>query len=138
MSDRTRIAVLYSLFAALALILNLVSQAIFVRFYSGDYSILISIVIGTAVGLPVKYVLDKKYIFKFATENVFHDTKLFFLYGLMAIVTTAVFWGSEALFQYLFMNESMRLIGGGIGLVIGYIIKYQLDKKFVFSTKEEM
>lgn len=138
MSDRTRIAVLYSLFAALALILNLVSQAIFVRFYSGDYSILISIVIGTAVGLPVKYVLDKKYIFKFVTENVFHDTKLFILYGLMAILTTAVFWGAEALFQYVFMTESMRLFGGGIGLVIGYIIKYQLDKKYVFSTKEEM
>jgi putative flippase GtrA len=135
MSDRTRIAVLYSLFAALALILNLVSQAIFVRFYFGDYSILISIIIGTAVGLPVKYVLDKKYIFKFATENVFHDTKLFILYGLMAIVTTAVFWGSEVLFQFVFMTESMRLVGGGMGLVIGYIIKYQLDKKFVFTIK---
>ena len=138
MSDRTRIAVLYSLFATFALFLNLVCQAIVVRFYSGDYSILISIVIGTAVGLPVKYLLDKKYIFKFVTKNVFHDTKLFILYGLMAIVTTSVFWGFEALFQYVFMTESMRLLGGGIGLVIGYIIKYQLDKKFVFSTKEEM
>lgn len=138
MTERTRIAVLYTLFAALALFLNLFSQALFVRFYTGDYSIFISIVIGTAVGLPVKYVLDKKYIFQFATENIFHDTKLFFLYGLMALVTTAVFWGAEALFQFVFMTESMRLIGGGIGLVIGYIIKYQLDKKFVFSKKKDM
>lgn len=138
MSDRTRIASLYSIFAALALFLNLLSQAVVVRFYTGDYSIFLSIVIGTAVGLPVKYFLDKKYIFKFTVDNVFHDTKLFILYGLMAVVTTAVFWGSEALFQYLFMTESMRLIGGGIGLVIGYIVKYQLDKKFVFSSKKDM
>lgn len=135
MTDRTRVAVLYSLFAALALVLNLLSQAIFVRFYTGDFAIIFSIIIGTAVGLPVKYVLDKKYIFKFSAENLFHDTKLFFLYGLMAVVTTAVFWGSEALFQFLFKTEQMRLIGGALGLIIGYLIKYQLDKKFVFSTK---
>lgn len=138
MSSKFRIAFLYSLFAAIALVSNLFSQALFVRYYHGLYVIEISVVVGTAVGLPIKYVLDKKYIFLFKADNVLHDSKLFILYGAMALVTTSVFWGSEALFQYIFQNEMMRLLGGGIGLVIGYLIKYRLDKKYVFKANGEL
>lgn len=136
-SSKFRIAFLYSFFAGIALVSNLFSQALFVRYYHGLFEIEISVLVGTAVGLPIKYVLDKKYIFLFKADSVLHDSKLFILYGAMALVTTSIFWGFEALFQFIFQNEMMRLLGGGIGLVIGYLIKYQLDKKYVFRENGE-
>lgn len=130
--DKARIAFLYAVFAAIAIAANLLTQVIVISLYSGQFSIALSILLGTIVGLPVKYVLDKKFIFNFATRNFAHDSKVFSLYVLMAIFTTLLFWGTEALFQILFNNESMRLLGGAIGLIVGYFLKYQLDKKFVF------
>lgn len=137
MSARMKIALLYSVFATLALLANLGSQAAFLRLYEGEFAITISVLVGTAVGLPIKYVLDKKYIFNFTANNLFHDSRIFVLYVLMAVVTTSIFWGAEALFQLWFQNEGMRLLGGAVGLIIGYLVKYQLDKKYVFSQSKE-
>jgi putative flippase GtrA len=50
----------------------------------------------------------------------------------MGVVTTAVFWGFEFGFDHLFGTREMRYAGGVIGLAIGYVAKYQLDKRFVF------
>lgn len=136
MRARTKIAVLYTLFAAVSTVANLGTQALFTKLYEGNFSIAISIVLGTAVGLPVKYVLDKLFIFKFRADNIAHDSKLFVLYSLLAIVTTAIFWGTEVLFQVWFGTEFLRLVGGALGLIIGYTVKYQLDKKYVFRTSE--
>lgn len=136
MRARTKIAVLYTLFAAVSTVANLGTQALVTKLYEGNFSIAISIVLGTAVGLPVKYVLDKLFIFKFRADNIAHDSKLFVLYSLLAIVTTAIFWGTEVLFQVWFGTEFLRLVGGALGLIIGYTVKYQLDKKYVFRTSE--
>lgn len=132
MSASARIVLLYALFATIATGANLASQAIITALYRGQYNIALSIVVGTIVGLPIKYLLDKKYIFGFRTANLVHDGKLFVVYGSTAVVTTAVFWGAEYLFQFLFGGDIMRLVGGAIGLVAGYLIKYRLDKRFVF------
>jgi hypothetical protein len=35
--------------------------------------------------------------------------------------------------QVLFNSETARLAGGALGLTLGYIAKYQLDKRFVFA-----
>lgn len=137
MTSRMKIVVLYSLFAATALVANLGTQALFLRSYDGYYAIAASVVLGTAVGLPIKYILDKKYIFKFTANDLLHDSRVFILYVLMALVTTAIFWVTEALFQLWFQTEPMRLLGGAIGLIIGYLVKYQLDKKYVFSQSKE-
>jgi hypothetical protein len=37
-------------------------------------------------------------------------------------------------FDYLFKTTEARYIGACIGLAIGYIIKYRLDKRFVFRS----
>ena len=65
-----------------------------------------------------------------------HDGQTFALYTLMGIVTTFVFWGFEFGFDYLFQTRPMRYLGGVIGLAIGYYVKYQLDKRFVFVSQE--
>ena len=48
--------------------------------------------------------------------------------------TTAIFWGFEYGFWLAFGTARMRYLGGVIGLVIGYVTKYHLDKHFVFNA----
>lgn len=132
MTGAAYIVFFYSLFALLATIVNIGSQAAFIAIYSQSYAIEISILVGTALGLLVKYILDKTYIFRFKTENLSHDGQLFFLYTVMGIATTILFWGVEYLFYVIFKTDIMRYVGGCIGLAIGYMAKYQLDKRFVF------
>lgn len=130
-----RIGMLYAVFAVLATFANLGAQALVVWFYRDAYAIEISILAGTAVGLLIKYILDKRHIFGFQADNLGHDSKLFVLYSLMGVFTTALFWGVEYTFQWLFGTDAMRYLGGAIGLALGYVIKYHLDKRYVFVTK---
>lgn len=131
-----RIAINYTVLALIATIANISSQDISLRLYDGLYSVMASVLVGTAVGLIVKYILDKKYIFQFQAKNSLHDTQIFTLYTIMGIATTVIFWGFEFGFDYVFQSKEMRYTGGIIGLAIGYYIKYQLDKRFVFVKRE--
>jgi putative flippase GtrA len=88
---------------------------------------------GTAAGLISKYILDKKYIFFHIPKNKKDDGKKFFLYSLMGVFTTFIFWGFEIGFDTIFENENAKYLGAIIGLSIGYIVKYHLDKRFVFK-----
>ena len=134
MIDSVKLAMLYTAFAIIATFCNILAQNIFSYVYSGHFYIFISIVIGTGVGLVIKYVLDKKYIFKYKTQNTKHDGKVFMLYTIMGIFTTIIFWGFEFGFHAAFETKEMRYVGGVIGLMIGYLCKYYLDKHFVFRT----
>lgn len=128
----TQIVIFYSLFAGLSTLANIGSQMLFMFMYDGLYSVEVSIVAGTLVGLPLRYLLEKRYIFSFQSRNLSHDGQLFVLYVSMGIFTTAIFWGTEYIFYLVFITDTMRYIGGVVGLFIGYFIKYQLDKRFVF------
>jgi putative flippase GtrA len=131
-----KIAISYTIFALLATLANIGSQDISLRLYGGLYSVVLSVLVGTAVGLGVKYVLDKKYIFQFRAKNAAHDSRTFALYTVMGLITTAIFWGFEFGFEYYFHSKELRYTGGVIGLAIGYFIKYRLDKRFVFVASE--
>jgi putative flippase GtrA len=131
----TKIAVLYSLFAGLSTVVNIGSQMLSMLIYSGAYAVEISIFMGTLAGLPLRYFLEKRYIFSFESKNIKHDGQLFILYSFMGVFTTAIFWGTEYAFHLIFTTDVMRYIGGVLGLTIGYYIKYQLDKRFVFVNK---
>jgi putative flippase GtrA len=131
----TKIAVLYSLFAGLSTVVNIGSQMLSMLIYSGAYAVEISIFMGTLTGLPLRYFLEKRYIFSFESKNIKHDGQLFILYSFMGVFTTAIFWGTEYAFHLIFTMDVMRYIGGVLGLTIGYYIKYQLDKRFVFVNK---
>lgn len=61
-----RIALLYALLAVVATVANIGSQDLLLRLYGGSFHFLTSVLFGTAVGLLVKYVLDKRYVFKAA------------------------------------------------------------------------
>ena len=59
---------------------------------------------------------------------------MFLLYALTGVVTTMVFWFSEIFFDIMFDFDSAKYVGAIIGLSIGYIAKYYLDKKYVFKV----
>lgn len=135
MKGVARITFLYSIFALLATIANLLTQAIVVWVYPGPYLVETSVLAGTAAGLPIKYTLEKYHIFKFESDDLTHDGKLFIKYSFLGIFTTALFWGTECAFQWVFGTDLMRYLGGAIGLAMGYFIKYHLDRHFVFIKK---
>nr|WP_297347113.1 GtrA family protein [uncultured Glaciecola sp.] len=128
-------SMLYVAFAIIATIVNLFTQEITSNLFQYEYEILISMFTGTLAGLIVKYLLDKKFIFKFKTKSQKQDLTTFFFYSLMGIVTTLLFWVTEYTFDMWFETKTMRYIGAVIGLSIGYITKYYLDKKYVFIER---
>lgn len=127
-----RLALLYALFCCVAIVVNIGSQDVALRLLPSG--IWLSIIIGTGTGLLVKYGLDKRFIFHFTPKTVSHNSKTFALYTLMGAATTAIFWSFEYGFWLIFKTSEMRYLGGVIGLVIGYLAKYHLDKRFVFNA----
>jgi putative flippase GtrA len=128
-----KISLIYALLAAIATMANIASQFLTLQIYFGPYSLRLSVAVGTAVGLLVKYILDKRYIFLFVAQDRMHDARTFVLYACMGVLTTLLFWGIEFAFQRAFGVDAMRYLGAAIGLAIGYLVKYQLDRRFTFG-----
>lgn len=82
------------------------------RAYQGDFRLLLALVIGTGVGLIVKYYLDKRYIFHWAAGSATRESDTFMLYAVTGLVTTGIFWGFEFLFDYLVGPEVSRQARG--------------------------
>ena len=131
-----KLAFTYGLLALIATVGNIGAQDLVIRGYSGAFAVMLSIAVGTGVGLVIKYVLDKRYIFHFRARSTGHDGTTFALYTLSGLVTTAIFWSFELGFQELFHMKELRYLGAVIGLAIGYVIKYRLDKRFVFVSED--
>ena len=126
----------YAIFAVISTLFNLLFQYVSF-FYAGVTSLYVAMFIGTLAGLIVKYVLDKKFIFYHEVKDKKDDVKKFALYSLMGVFTTIIFWGTEIAFDYLSQDPNAKYLGAVMGLSIGYIIKYFLDKKYVFIHKEK-
>lgn len=129
------IAFLYIIFAGFASIANLTAQAFVAWACEGPYAVEASLAIGTAIGAIVRYVFVKCKIFSFQSESLRHDGKLFIKYSFFGFFTTVLFWTVEIAFERIFGTNSMRYLGGAIGLIVGYVVKYYLDKRFVFVNK---
>jgi putative flippase GtrA len=132
MKSSARLVVAYALIASLATVANLGAQMLVVWAYSGARAVELSILVGTAVGLPIKYLLEKRYVFDFRARNLVHDGSVFVMYSLLGVFTTFIFWGTEYAFHVVFHSDTMRYIGGALGLTLGYYIKYLLDRRYVF------
>ena len=62
MNQLFKLALLYSLFAVAATLCNILAQEILIHLLAEEFSLFISVFIGTLMGLFVKYILDKRYI----------------------------------------------------------------------------
>jgi putative flippase GtrA len=127
------IAFRYIIFAIVSTVVNLFFQYISLALYVGFLDLYLAMFVGTLAGLVLKYILDKKYIFYHKPKNKKDDGKKFLLYSLMGVFTTFIFWGFEIGFDFFFNSEIAKYIGAVVGLSIGYVVKYFLDKKFVFK-----
>ena len=132
-----RIALLYTLFAAVATLVNIGSQALVWRLMLGALddlpALVLSVIVGTGTGLIVKYVLDKRWIFAFQAKNARSGLRAFMFYTMFSVVTTVIFWVFEFGAEWLFGGEVARYTGAVIGLALGYTAKYRLDKHVTFS-----
>ena len=122
----------YIIFAIISIAINLLTQY-FVLIFADV--LCIAMFFGTFLGLITKYFLDKKFIFYYRSKNKIDDGKKFFMYSFFGIFTTLVFWGFEISFDAVFKSDLAKYVGALLGLVIGYILKYFLDKNFVFKEK---
>lgn len=129
-----KLVFLYSFFAVLATISNILAQQLTLLIVANSFAL--ALVVGTGVGLVVKFLLDRRYIFNAANRPVSQDSKQFIAYTLTGVATTAIFWGMEIGFDKAFDSLTARYFGAALGLGIGYVIKYQLDKRFVFTNRE--
>ena len=126
------IAIKYTIFAAIATLFNLLFQYFSFLVYIGFGSLYVAMLFGTLAGLVAKYILDKKFIFYHIPTDKKDNTKKFALYSLMGVFTTIIFWGVDIAFDTHSQDPNAKYLGAIIGLSIGYVIKYFLDKKYVF------
>ncbi|MBN1696811.1 MAG: GtrA family protein [Spirochaetales bacterium] len=139
---------MYMLFAAVCTAVNLGSQygaataleamGLFrgkpdVSVFGLEPVFVVSLLTGTILGFTAKFLLDKFIVFGEKHETIGHTVRQVVVYGMLAVVTTAVFWGVEILFKIAFHFENSHLVGGFFGLAAGYTIKFFLDKRFVFT-----
>jgi len=125
----------YIIFALIAIALNILSQKISLSLYAAKNSLYLAMAVGTLAGLLAKYILDKRYIFEDSNLDLMTNIKQFYFYSMTGVVTTVLFWTVELSFDHFFEAEFAKYVGAFIGLSIGYLLKYQLDKAFVFRRK---
>lgn len=130
----TSLILRYGAFAVLAIIANLAAQRIVLALFGGAAGLALAVFVGTGVGLVIKYVLDKKWIFFDSSAGLATHGKKFGLYTVMGIATTVIFWGAETSFWLIWKTDLMREVGAVLGLTVGYVVKYNLDRRFVFNT----
>ena len=145
---------LYFIFAACMITLNYIIQKInqiviapficgsfgsieFIQMFycstSPDMSELIGSIAAVGVTYIIKFFLDKYIVFKKSSLKIKETSEEFFKYFGFAILTTILNVGIQFILTNLFNTPlEVSII---VALSIGYITKFFLDKKFVF-TKE--
>ncbi|NJO53489.1 MAG: GtrA family protein [Bacteroidales bacterium] len=139
-TDRARLSghailVRYVLFAAVAGLSNLATQEAVAQALPSA-PIMVSIAAGTPVGFLVKYLLDKRWVFLDPYDNHIAELRKIILYGIFGAGTTMLFCAIELSFWHIWGTDEAKYIGAAIGLVIGYWMKFLLDKKLVFSRND--
>ncbi len=125
----------YSAFAALATTVNILTQAACALLYTGRYELYVAILAGTCTGLVTKYMLDYHWIFQSQAVTLCTYTIKFTFYSLTGVFTTCIFWGTELAFAAAGDAHWLRYLGAVLGLSVGYVLKYHLDKYFVFRER---
>ena len=149
MKRKTRQYLLYILFAFISTFINLVTQLIVEYFFLLSYQpyynkivyqtitlgLIFKICIATFISFLFKFFVDKLVIFNDNTKEIIKNLKKITIYAFFAIFTTAIFWGFELLFKLLFDFRYSEYLGGFIGLIFGYTLKFILDTRYVFNKK---
>ena len=128
----------YVLFGILAILVNLLAQRCVLSLGESGTLFALAILTGTASGLILKYLLDKRWIFADKSTGFKAFGKKFSLYTAMGLITTLIFWLTETVFWLVWQTDLMRELGAIIGLSIGYSVKYNLDSRYVFNETKRL
>lgn len=123
----------YASFALLATLANLATQRLVLLAGQTPSHFGVAIAAGTIVGLLIKYIFDKRWIFYDTETGARAHGQKFTLYACAGLVTTAIFWGAELAFWLIWQTDAMRELGAVLGLSVGYVVKYNLDRRVVFT-----
>ena len=126
------IAIRYAAGAVVASIANLSVQSGILGVAPPQAALLAAMVGGTATGLVVKYLYDKAFVFRDPIDRAGAEARRFGLYTATGLFTTGIFWGVETVAYATWRTPVAATAGGALGLLIGYALKYALDRKFVF------
>lgn len=127
------LALRYVGFAVLSIIVNFGTQEAVITL--APHALALSILTGTAAGFAVKYVLDKVWIFNDRYTSGTAEFRKITLYSLFSVFTTLIFWSMEIAFWTVWQTDLAKYGGGLLGLTIGYLAKYALDRRFVFRPE---
>jgi putative flippase GtrA len=86
--------------------------------------------IGLAIGYTVKFVLDKFYVFKKKYGSTTQQTMFYVLYVLFGFISSVINLGVQWLLGY-------NIIGVLSGTIVGFLVKYLLDKFIIFRKKSK-
>jgi putative flippase GtrA len=125
----------YAAFAMIATLANLAAQRLVLQLGDSAGWFTAALVAGTLVGLVIKYLLDRRWIFYDVRTGALHHSRTFVLYTAMGLITTAIFWSAETAFWLTWRTDMMRELGAVLGLSAGYVVKYHLDRRFVFTGR---
>jgi putative flippase GtrA len=125
----------YVVFAGIATLVNLATQEAVVR-VAPLSPLALSILMGTATGFVLKYLLDKKWVFDDGYSGHRRELQKITLYGVFSVFTTLVFWSFEVAFWVIWRTDFAKYTGAVIGLAIGYAAKFVLDRAFVFKERQ--
>ncbi|HSF65550.1 MAG TPA: GtrA family protein [Paracoccaceae bacterium] len=129
----TGLVLRYAAFAGIATLVNLGVQRAVLAVDRGALAFTLAMICGTAAGLVVKYILDKRWIFDDRSTGLRAHGQRFSAYAAFGLLTTAIFWGFETAFWIWGGTDGWREAGAVIGLAIGYVLKYRLDRRYVFT-----
>ncbi|WP_262271828.1 GtrA family protein [Microvirga yunnanensis] len=126
----------YAAFAAIATVVNITTQNSVLQLGDASDLLALAMIVGTIAGLLTKYLLDKLWIFYDQEIGLKSDGWKFSLYTAVGGLTTIISWSAEAASWTIWGTEVMRDVGAFVGLTIGYMVRFQLDKRFVFSDRQ--
>ena len=126
------LAARYAACAAAATAANVATQRITSALYAGRFELYAAMAAGTLTGLVAKYLLDRRWIFPARRAALGGHAVAFARYTLTGAATTCLFWGTELAFAALGDARWLRYAGAVLGLTVGYLTKYRLDRRFVF------
>lgn len=122
----------YAATAVLSVLANLVAQEATVQGVP-EAHLMVSIIVGTLVGFFIKYVVDKVWTFRERYTTPAGEAQRITLSGLFSVLTTLIFWGFELGFHAIWQTDFAKYLGAVLGLSIGYVLKFWLDRHHVFK-----
>ena len=102
---------LYIFFCIIATLSNLITQRLILYSSTYEFDIYSAVLFGTIIGLLIKYILDKYWIFNNYETSIKKNIDTFFRYTFFGILTTLIFWFFELSFWFLWkMNWHVSLV----------------------------